>query len=195
MGRYGRREHCHPGLYRLVDPYYAIAEMYGQSGFTYVKGTHYVLIDATDPDGVFIGLQATGLDMQNDGDQMVVGSVAGNALAGGASLEELKAAGVCGTLKDGVITFPNETLFGSWISAIQQNYIWYANKAGEFYLEVGAPSAKKSKAQAFKTSVQLGKVEKIKPTSFISCAIMDAKAKKLSKEQALDIRMSMIKNF
>ena len=184
-----------PGLYRLVDPYYAIAEMYGQSGFTYVKGTHYVLIDATDPDGVFIELQATGLDMKNDGDQMIVGSMAANAMEGGYTLEQVKAAGMCGTLKDGVITFPDEMLLGSWISFIQQGQAAVCNKAGEFYLEVGAPSAKKSKAQAFKTSVQLGKVEKIKPTSFISCAIMDAKAKKLSKEQALDIRMSMIKNF
>lgn len=184
-----------PGLYRLVDPYYYIAEKYGQSGFTYVKGTHYVLIDATDPDGVFIDLQATGLDMQNNSDQMIVGSVAGNALAGGATLEQVKAEGKCGTLKNGVITFPEGMLLGSWTSFIQQGMAAYCNKAGEFYLEVGAPSAKKSKAQTFKTSVQLGKVEKIKPTSFISCAIMDAKAKKLSKEQALDIRMSMIKNF
>lgn len=179
-----------PGLYRLVDPYYAIAQMYGGAGFTYVKGKHYVVINAEDPEGVYIDLQTTGLDMDNDGDQLVVGSMAANAMAGGATLAQVKQAGMCGTLKDGVITFPNEMLIGSWLSLISQGKAFIANQAGEFCLDLGSAAAAKSQTKAFTTKVDLNRVERVKNESFINIAKMDANRGTVSREQLRDMLLS-----
>lgn len=87
-----------PGLLRLVDPYQVYAE-----AFEVDYGTTYLEVNATDPEAVYIELQATGVD---DGDGMTyVGSYGGYMLQK-YDVATLKENGYLGTLADGVITLP-----------------------------------------------------------------------------------------
>lgn len=93
-----------PGLYRLVDPYganfpyYSYAKSYASSA---------IEVDATDPNGVFIFEQSTGLDL-GDGEISIL-TEGGNYYAyyGPDYYDKLKAAGYFGQLKEGVMTFPS----------------------------------------------------------------------------------------
>lgn len=99
-----------PGLYRLVDPYGEVFPEHDPEGWT--AGTYYMEINASDPEGVYIPKQATGLNWGN-GLFSVYSQASYSFLDKGKTLEEAKAKGVCGTLKDGVITFPKNMLIVS----------------------------------------------------------------------------------
>lgn len=96
-----------PGLYRLVNPY-GVAFPYNEEGDWDDSRDYYIEINAADANGVYIPVQNTGLNW-GDGNFYVY-SMAAYYLDNGASLDETKAKGVCGTLKDGVITFPSKSL-------------------------------------------------------------------------------------
>lgn len=116
-----------PGLYRLVDPYGA-NYVFNQYAKSYIDGT-YIEIDATVPDAVWIeGLQSTGLDL-GDG-ELSISSMAWYSFE---TKEEAKAAGYCGTLVDGVITFPTNGLLVALGSKA-----YYANGNGAFVLDLNA---------------------------------------------------------
>lgn len=96
-----------PGLYRLVNPY-GEAFPYNEPGDWDSSKDYYLEINAVDPQGVYIEPQSLGFDW---GDGIYyASSMAGYYLAGGNSLEAIKNAGYCGTLADGVISFPTQTL-------------------------------------------------------------------------------------
>lgn len=99
-----------PGLYRLVDPYGEVFPEHDPEGWT--PGIYYMQINASDPEGVYIPKQATGLNWGN-GIFSVYSQACYSFLDKGKTLEEAKAKGVCGTLKDGVITFPKNMLIAS----------------------------------------------------------------------------------
>ena len=113
---------ANPGLYRLVDPYGPAFPLY-QDANSYKAGS-YIEIDATDPQAVWIeGWQSTGLDVLDDG----LVSITSNAWY----MEDVKAAGLCGTYADGVITFPVQgVLMGI------ANDAYYANSNGGFSLDM-----------------------------------------------------------
>lgn len=97
-----------PGMFRLQNPY-GPESFYGEvEGAVFADGNHNIVINATDPEGVYIELQSTGLDL---GDAEIgIYSMAGYYLDEGKTLEEVKVAGVCGTYKNNIITFPKEAL-------------------------------------------------------------------------------------
>lgn len=116
------------GFYRLVDPY-GDNFPYSKQG-TYDKSkTYYFEIHAEDPNGVYIPVQYIGRDWGEG--MMMIGSIAGLKISQGATLDSQKSAGNTGTLVDGIITFPKNTLaFG------EANYnnggLYAANKDGMF---------------------------------------------------------------
>ena len=116
------------GFYRLVDPY-GDNFTYSSKG-TYDKSkTYYFEIHAEDPNGVYIPVQYIGRDWGEG--MMMIGSIAGLKISQGATLDSQKSAGNTGTLVDGIITFPKNTLaFG------EANYnnggLYAANKDGMF---------------------------------------------------------------
>lgn len=123
-----------PGKYRLVNPYGA-AYPFNQPGDYDDTQDYYMVINAQDPEGVYIPLQGVGCDWGYG--EWTIYSMAANYLDGGYPLEEVKAAGFCGTLKDGVITFPVKSLL---ITADGLGgKLYYANTAGAF--KVVLPSA------------------------------------------------------
>ena len=95
------------GLYRLVDPYGENFPEYDPADYDPSKA-YFMEINANDPDGVYIPLCEIGLDWGYG--PISVWSAAGRYLVNGNSLSAIKNAGYCGTLKDGVITFPNRAL-------------------------------------------------------------------------------------
>ena len=113
-----------PGLYRLVDPYKALAEA---NGFAYTSPS-YMVIHAEDANAVYIETSPTGMVLPNYG-EMIVGSLAGVYLSQGESLEALAGAGLCGTYKNGTIKFPVETLV---VTAANLPGFYYANTNGAF---------------------------------------------------------------
>ena len=93
-----------PGLYRLVDPYgpnfpyYPYADSYTSSA---------IEVNATDPEGVYVFEQSTGLDLGNG--LISILSEGGNYYEyyGPDYYDRLKELGYFGKLENGVITFPS----------------------------------------------------------------------------------------
>lgn len=95
-----------PGLYRLVSPY----KNYPISPAVF-DGDTYMEIDASNPDKVFFDRYDTGMDWGSG--SFVINSIAGDYYfnyGGGAGLDQAYEEGLCGTLEDGVITFPKGSL-------------------------------------------------------------------------------------
>lgn len=115
-----------PGVYRLINPY-GEAYPYNEPGDWDDSKKHYLVINAQDPEGVFIDQQKMGLDWGEGA--LIVSSLAANNMGKGATLEEVKAAGLCGSLADGVITFPVKSLLCTFES---KDGFYYGNINGAF---------------------------------------------------------------
>ena len=124
-----------PGMYRLVNPYGA-AFPYNEAGDWDTSSDYYLEINAQDPQGVYIETQELGFDW---GYGMFSASSMAFQYLANYDLETIKGAGYCGTLTEGVITFPAKTLL---ITATQLDGFYYANQNGAF--KVVMPSASKS---------------------------------------------------
>ena len=125
-----------PGMYRLVNPY-GSAFPYNEAGDWDTSSDYYLEINAQDPQGVYIETQELGFDWGYG--MFSASSVCAINLDNGVSLETIKGAGYCGTLTDGMITFPAKTLL---FTAAQLDGWYYANQNGAF--KVALPSASKS---------------------------------------------------
>lgn len=112
------------GLYRLVDPYGDCSPLYDPSEYD-PSQPYYLEINANDPTGVYIPMSAIGLDWGYG--PISCWSAASRYLEAGNSLAAIKNAGYCGTLVDGVITFPNKALF-----TVMGSSIYYANANDAF---------------------------------------------------------------
>lgn len=89
-----------PGLYRVMNPYSNSVYPYAEDDCA--EDGLYLEIDATDPDGVYIQRQDLGFDWSYG--PMAVCSWGAFRMANGYGFDEVKAEGLLGTLKDGVIT-------------------------------------------------------------------------------------------
>ena len=150
-----------PGLYRLVNPYGA-AYPYNQEGDYDTSKDYYLEINAVDPQGVYIPTQQLGFDWGYG--MFSAASMGAYYMENGNTFEDVKAAGFCGTLVDGVITFPVKGM----VLTIPSEGLFYANSNGAF--KVVLPSATKSsksvkavvnKREANKTNVNGVKLKKM----------------------------------
>ena len=117
------------GKYRIVNPY---ASWDGKDGVTYdSENDHYWVINATDPDYVYVETCHTGLNL--GGGEIKASSQVAFNLEGNVPLEIIKEKKPewFGTLKNGVITMPQKTLLIS-----EANYndgaFYLSNKNGLF---------------------------------------------------------------
>lgn len=120
-----------PGLYRLENPY---GEKYpwNEPGDWDTSREYYVEIDATDPDHVWIDYTETGC---NWGYGSVIWiSRASWYVEGGNDPDAVAAAGWCGTLKDGIITFPVNGLVWGFVDSDDDGWYNYANANGAFMI-------------------------------------------------------------
>ena len=148
-----------PGKYRLVNPYGA-AYPYNEPGDYDDTQDYYMVINAQDPEGVYIPLQGVGCDWGYG--EWTVYSMAANYLDAGYTLADAKAAGQCGTLKDGVITFPVKSLL---ITADGLGgKIYYANQYGAFKVVLpGYADAAPEEGGAETASVSKSSVKTVEP--------------------------------
>ncbi len=126
-----------PGLYRLVNPYspdvYPLAteELYSYD----IDNNYYMEINATDPEAVYIEYQDTGMSWGSFFGRFYVYCMAlwCYEVYGGYSWAQLKEEGYFGTLTDGVITFPQNTL-ASQFKAYGSGY-FLGNTHGRFCVD------------------------------------------------------------
>ncbi len=117
-----------PGYYRLVNPYGA-AYPYNAAGDYDASKDYFLEIHAEDPTAVYIPVQGVGCDWGYG--EWYMGSMAGYYINGGNAIEDVKAAGYCGTFENGVFTFPTGTLlFG--MADYNDGGLYPANNGGAF---------------------------------------------------------------
>ena len=120
-----------PGWYHLMNPYGAAYE-YNEDGDFDTSKDYYLDIHAEDPTAVYIGNSPTGCDWTYG--EISIYSLAGMYIdSGEKTLEECKAAGLTGTLVDGVLTFPAKTLLIG-MSEYNDGNFYYANSNGMFMM-------------------------------------------------------------
>ncbi len=137
------------GLYRLVYPYGAAYPL-NEAGDYETSKNYYLEINAVDPQGVYIPMQAQGLDWGYG--MLIVYSYAGYYLDGGNDFEAIKAAGYCGTLENGVITFPAGKLLATMVDLPD---LYDTNNNGAFKVVLPGGAASSAAAQAKSTSFDL----------------------------------------
>lgn len=147
-----------PGKYRLKNPYGEVYP-YNEPGDWDDTQDYYLVIDATDPKYVSIGLQDLGLDW-GYGMMSVIGGAEYFIESGQATEDQMKEAGYYGTLKDGVITFNPKTLF-----VADDDGMYYANMNGAFKVVLPSAKADDTTATTSATSVDKSSV-KANETSF-----------------------------
>ncbi len=107
-----------PGLYRLVNPYKEWAEAYEVD---YAKGNHYIVVNAQNPEHVYLDQTNIGLIVDPADGEWIVWSLGGYYLEAGNSEADIAKAGFFGTLEDGVITFPTASL----LVGFEHDAKWY----------------------------------------------------------------------
>lgn len=123
-----------PGLYRLVTPY----RNYPYAPVNEIEEDNYMIVDATDPDHVFLGRCKTGFDF-GDG-PIEVYSVAGYKYDQEGNLDGAIDDGACGVLRNGHITFPTASLLVKYETAPEDQWR-FANYNGQFRIKLpGAPN-------------------------------------------------------
>ena len=114
-----------------MNPYGA-AYGYNEDGDFDASKDYYLEIHAEDPTAVYIGYSPTGCNWGYG--EITIYSIAGmNIDSGDMSLAEAKAAGLTGTLVDGVLTFPAKTLLIG-MSEYQDGAFYNANSNGMFMM-------------------------------------------------------------
>ena len=134
-------------IIRVVDPYGA-AYPYNEPGDYSTSTQHYMVFNCEDRKGVYIdGRHYSGMDWGYG--EFVFGSLAYYYMEQGASFEEVKAAGHCGTLDENYcITFPVKALFMG-MTDYNGGALYYANKNGAFKLDLSTTTfAEKAKKRA-----------------------------------------------
>lgn len=139
-----------PGVYRVVKPY--APEVYGYGdGFGYDESQSYnIVINASDPDAVYIQTQPTGIDLGGQYGMLYMLSYGGMVLENGVDFETAKANGLInGTLKNGVISFGAGELFYTTAADLSspQGSIYRANKDNAVSI-LTLPSAVTEQAKA-----------------------------------------------
>ena len=130
-----------PGLFRLKNAYGA-GYPYNEPG-DYVESDVFIEINATDPNGVYIDMQSMGVNW-GDGNVNIY-SFASYYMDRGQTLEQVKAAGHCGTYKNKIITFPVDKLL---VKFDGNNSLYYANSNEMWKVDMTTLRASASKAKS-----------------------------------------------
>lgn len=135
-----------PGIYRVINPYDpSIYPLSASLEYSYTPSN--IIINASDPDAVYIQMQSIGVYDQQYGNTYIL-SKGGSYIDAGNPFDIVKQKGfIKGTLKNGVISFePAELMFtdeASWA----EGYIYFASQTTATDILV-LPSAVTSQAKA-----------------------------------------------
>lgn len=159
------QEHAEtPGYYRVLNPY-GPAFPYYTSG-SYDNSTHYMYIDATNPNQVFIPEFRSGLDFGYG--EISVMSTAYYYKENG---NNESAAQYYGELKDGVISFPVQGMLVSMANYNGGAY-YYSNRNGQFKVVLPNATSQSVKAESKKAVSKTVKLREdintLMPIAFIN---------------------------
>ena len=129
-----------PGIYRMVNPYGAAYPYNGEGDYD-ASQDYFIDINAADPDGVYIELQAAGFDWGYGPASLM--SYGAYYMMNGYDFETVKANGLMGTLKDNVISFP-----AGGILLDMGGSVYQGNKNGLWSLNLNPANAKTRTAKA-----------------------------------------------
>jgi len=148
-----------PGVYRLLAMYSAVAADFGVE-----SGTGDVIVNAEDPDAVYILPQPLELTLGSNG-PFSISTDAGEYVAEyGFEAVKAQLPEIFATLKDGVISFPvltdereDGTTMNYQLWAVMNGKYYYAGRAGQFKIvlpeaaaEVKAKAASAARAKSFR---------------------------------------------
>lgn len=127
-----------PGKYRLVNPYGEVYP-YNEPGDYDPDNDYYLTINAVNPKKVYIETTSLGLNWGYG--EVTASSYAGYLLEKGKTVEEIEAMGdFFGTLVDGVITFPKNSLLVAMANVNGGNF-FETNATGEFKVVLPSKTA------------------------------------------------------
>lgn len=163
-----------PGIYRLLSPYDPEVNPYG-GYFDYDSSSSYnIIINASDPDAVYMQMQPTGITAGQNGEVYIL-SNGGYEIDLGGSFDDLKAKGMLkGSLKDGIITFDADELL---FALTGTGKIYYAAEGATPILKLPSATSSQAIAKAAKTRSNTRMVVKSNPKLSKSSSL---KAKKKS---------------
>lgn len=163
-----------PGIYRLLSPYDPEVNPYG-GYFDYDSSSSYnIIINASDPDAVYMQMQPTGISAGQNGEVYIL-SNGGYEIDLGGSFDDLKAKGMLkGSLKDGIITFDADELL---FALTGTDKIYYAAEGATPILKLPSATSSQAIAKAAKTRSNTRMVVKSNPKLSKSSSL---KAKKKS---------------
>lgn len=116
-----------PGRYRLVDPYAGLKE-YPALNKKHADHHHYIYINATTPECIYIEESPIGMESSEYG-LMRVNSFVNYFLCAGYDIEECIELELGGIIEDGVLTFPEEALIFSMLNFDGGDW-WIADSEG-----------------------------------------------------------------
>lgn len=165
-----------PGIYRMVNPYGAAYPYNGEGDYD-ASQDYFIDINAADPDGVYIELQAAGFDWGYGPASLM--SYGAYYMMKGYDFETVKANGLMGTLKDNVISFP-----AGGILLDMGGSVYQGNKNGLWSLNLNPANAKTRTAKAHVSVSKELKAEKsdLKMPEYRKAA--NVHVYKISREQA-----------
>ncbi len=124
-----------PGYYRLVNPYENYGVMIYVNQHKHAEGyenNHYLYIDASKPQRVYIEPSALGFDF-NSG-MGIAGCMVDILRGNGFDDDLISDLGYFGTLEDELILFPKESLYLTMLKALPGAY--QANSSGKFLVDL-----------------------------------------------------------
>ncbi len=116
-----------PGRYRLVDPYAGIKE-FGALSAKHKDHHHYIYINATEPECIYIEESPIGMESSQYG-LMRVSSQVDYYIMAGFMMDEILELELGGIVEDGVLTFPEEALMFSMLKFDNGDW-WYTDSDG-----------------------------------------------------------------
>ncbi|MCI6550340.1 MAG: hypothetical protein MR450_05690 [Prevotella sp.] len=119
------------GMYRLVNPY-GVLYGYNEPGDYDPNTNHYLTVNATDPNFVYVEESPTSMDWHTYG-TFTFSSLVALWLSNGKTIDEIKAArpDAFGKLENGVITMPTDAMLAS-MSKLKDGAWYNANNNGLF---------------------------------------------------------------
>lgn len=117
-------------IFRVINPY-GEAFPYNEPGDYDDKNDYYMVLNCTDPDGVYVTFGWSGMDWGYG--EFWFNSVAGYRISTGqATLAEMKSQGMCGTFAKGIVKFTEPKTFLIAMENYNNMGLYYSNLDGQF---------------------------------------------------------------
>ena len=145
-----------PGVYRIMQPFAPennkyIADVFGSDSYDATQGGN-IIINASDPDAVYIQAQSTGVDYGNGYGFIYMMTVGGDYIDAGYPFDVVKDQGLInGKLENGVISFAAQEMLTAPYAMLSQGQAIYANTEDVDVLILPSAVTAQAKANATKT--------------------------------------------